>query len=366
MVVLPQSHGEAYTSLEMDALVVKQIGLTSMDWFVHNKIQMTGSSSGLLTPLMVYGSESNWVMRDGESAEPYSSPFSLPNLKTVPVPNAEYLWLDASGNPMAESDMGWAPYQSATHLGAIFNMMKLSTEQLTITIDGQTVLQIPASASFPQKTVSSTGIGKLPLNWYYPGSGWSEPTNQIHGTPTGPMAAVASQLQIIENQRRPYSENYPGKFPLQTYFVFGNNSSQVYLILAELNPSLRCMNCPSYADTHGTVKVTLSPTNGMVDVFLGHGGVFPWSIAYASTNIPDPGPSKATQFTITQPSSSSSIRQSHRILRINSLSKDGVSYLIVATEVQSRLTSISRSLLRHTSRSMLRLMDQGDGSLRES
>jgi hypothetical protein len=278
-----------YTSLEQDALVINKTGVAGMDWFVHNRLALSASHSGPLTPIPVDDQERNWVVVDG-SVGLGGNVRSLPNLKRVYLPQGQYVWIDANGDVKAKMGIGYAMGSTGTHFVTSTAVIKLTTEGINFFLDGKKLGSLPASTANPQD--GQVGSDQFPLDWGYTG-GWSAPSNDIRGSPAGPLGNAAANLQVIEHQIAPYSENYTGDFTLKNFFAYGNSNSQVYIFTVMLPHNARCVDagCELYADTHGTVKLTLN-ADGTISYFLVDGPRIGWTVKYGSTVIHEfPSPS---------------------------------------------------------------------------
>ena len=278
-----------YTSLEQDALVINKSGVAGMDWFVHNRLALSASLSGPLTPIPVDDQERNWVVVDG-SVGLGGNVRSLPNLKRVYLPQGQYVWIDGNGDVKAKMGIGYAMGSAGTHFVTSAAVIKLTTEGINIFVDGKKLGSLPASTANPQD--GQVGSDQFPLDWGYTG-GWSAPSNDIRGSPAGPLGNAAANLQVIEHQIKPYSEDYPGDFTLKNFFAYGNSNSQVYIFTVMLPHNARCVDagCELYADTHGAVKLTLD-ANGSISYYLVDGPRVGWTVKYGSTVIHEfPSPS---------------------------------------------------------------------------
>jgi hypothetical protein len=283
------SNGQ-YTSLEQDALVINNTGVAGMDWFVHNRLALSASLSGPLTPITVDDQEKNWVVVDG-SVGLGGNVRHLPNLKQVYLPQGQYIWIDANGDAKAKMGIGYAMGSDGTHFVSDVAVIKLTTEEINVFVDGKKLGSLPASTANPQNGQVGTQ-GYFPLDWGYIDE-WSATSNDIRGSQTGPLADAAANLQVIEHQIAPYSEDYIGDFTLKNFFAYGNNNSQVYIVTVMLNPRARCVDvgCELYADTHGAFKLTLN-ANGTISYFIVDGPRIGWSVKYGSTVIHEfPSPS---------------------------------------------------------------------------
>jgi len=280
----------SYTPLELDGMTVEGTGVAGLDWFIHNVVTVT-SSSGPLNPIPVRVLNVDWSVKDGESYSLLGGPAALPTLKEILIANAEYLWVDSSGNVKAHSDIGWGIDNIyGNHLEPSFSVNKLTSDAITVALAGVTIYTIPASNSTQQQCCLVFGWNSanselkniIPLNYTYRG-GWTPPTDLIYGSQSGPLAQAAANTEVVEHQNIAWSGNAPGDFLLPLYFANANDDAQTYLIIAQLPSNARCDQCPPYADIGGALKLTSN--QGTVNFFLTRLHPFAWTVSYSESML---------------------------------------------------------------------------------